>query len=287
MDNVTIYCFLASYAVAFALELTRLFRQSAIRPIVVLAFTAGGFLAHTFLLLNHSEDADLPPLLSSSRDWLLVLAWLVTGFYLFITVCDRKLSIGIFMLPLVLVLVASSYFVSEATNTSLTVQRGWSMLHAASLALGSGGVLVGIVLSLMYLIQHRRLRRGEVASIGLSLPNLERLARLNWWAVVIAVPLLTTGMVTGLVLLLLGTGNGLSLADPAVALNGLSWLGLTGGFAWMLLTPRATGKQVAWRTLLTCGFLLLTLVGLSVLTGSHALAPEAAAWNSPVGGAIA
>ena len=287
MDNVTIYCFLASYAVAFALELTRLFRQIAIRQIVVLAFTAGGFLAHTFLLLNHSEDADLPPLLSSSRDWLLVLAWLVTGFYLFITVCDRKLSIGIFMLPLVLVLVASSYFVSEATNTSLTVQRGWSMLHAAALALGSGGVLVSIVLSLMYLIQHRRLRRGQVASVGLSLPNLERLARLNWWAVVISVPLLTTGMVTGLVLLLLGTGNGLSLADPAVALNGLSWLGLTGVFAWMLLTPRATGKQVAWRTLLTCGFLLLTLVGLSVLTGSHALAPEAAAWNSPVGGAIA
>ena len=90
----------------------------------------------------------------------------------------------------------------------------------------------------------------------------------------------------GLVLLLLGTGNGLSLADPAVALNGLSWLGLTGVFAWMLLTPRATGKQVAWRTLLTCGFLLLTLVGLSVLTGSHALASGPAAWNSPVGGAI-
>ena len=93
-------------------------------------------------------------------------------------------------------------------------------------------------------------------------------------------------METGLVLLLLGIGDGLSLADPVVALNGLSWLGMAGVFVWMLLTPRATGKQVAWRTLLTCGFLLLTLVGLSVLTGSHALAPETAMWNVPFEGEI-
>ena len=71
-------------------------------------------------------------------------------------------------------------------------------------------------------------------------------------------------------LLLSGSTEGreLSLGDPVVIINGISWLGLIGLFGWMLLTPRATGKQVAWRTLLACGFLLVTVVGLNVLA-SH------------------
>ena len=44
-------------------------------------------------------------------------------------------------------------------------------------------MLLGLVLSLMYLAQHRRLKNKQSLKTGLTLPSLERLARMNWWAV--------------------------------------------------------------------------------------------------------
>ena len=274
MANVTIFCFLASYTVAFALELLRLKKPGRVGPWPGFLFSVAGFLAHTLFLLPSGAEKQLPPLLSSSQDWTLVLAWLVIGFYLFLILCDPKLSIGVFLLPLVLLLIGASYLLPDKPSLLLDADKvargGWLMLHVSSLVLGSAGVLGGIVLSLMYLLQHRRLRQKGSSATGLKLPSLERLSRMNWWSVMVSVPLLTVGMGTGLVLLLSGSTEGreLSLGDPVVIINGISWLGLIGLFGWMLLTPRATGKQVAWRTLLACGFLLVTVVGLNVLA-SH------------------
>ena len=285
MADVAIFCFLASYTVAFALELLRLKKPGRLGVLAGIVFLVAGFLAHTLFLWNKGRSAELPPLLSSSQDWILVLAWLVTGLYLFLVCCDRRLSIGVFLLPLVLVLVGSSYLLedrpSQLLDPDVRARSGWAMLHVSSLALGSAGVLSGIVLSLMYLLQHRRLRHKSGTSPGLRLPSLERLSRMNWWSVVVSVPLLTVGMGTGLVLLLSGSAapDDLTLADPVVIINGLSWLGLAGLFGWMLLRPRATGKQVAWRTLLACGLLLVTVVGLSVLTSSGSVSSRHASWS--------
>ena len=287
MANVTIFCFLASYTVAFALELVRLKKTGRVGPWPGFLFSFAGFVAHTLFLLPRDAEDQLPPLLSSSQDWTLVLAWLVVGFYLFLILCDRKLSIGVFLFPLVLLLIGASYLLPDKPSQLLDADKvargGWLMLHVSSLVLGSAGVLGGIVLSLMYLLQHRRLRHKSTANSGLTLPSLERLSRMNWWAVVISVPLLSVGMCTGLVLLLTGSViRELSLGDPVVIINGCSWLGLVGLFFWMLLTPRATGKQVAWRTLLACGLLLVTVVGLSVLD-SRGVLPSGHARHSGAG----
>lgn len=288
MSDVTIFCFLASYTVAFALELLRLRKPGRFGLLAGAVFSAAGFLAHTLFLWNKGRAEGLPPLLSSSQDWTLVLAWLVIGMYLFLVGCDRKLSIGVFLLPLVLLLIGASYLLADQRSQLLdpdaAARSGWTMLHVSSLVLGSTGVVAGIVLSLMYLLQYRRLRLKSGSASGLRLPSLERLSRMNWWSVVFSVPLLTVGMVTGLVLLLSGSAAAgeLSLHDPVVIINGCSWLGLAGLFGWMLTTPRATGKQVAWRTLLACGLLLLTVVGLSVLTSSGRLPSGHARWSSPV-----
>lgn len=244
-------------------------RRSVINQAAMLLFGVAGFIAHSMYLLVESGEAKLPPLLSSTRDWLLVLAWIAILFYLFLTMIDRELAIGLFLLPLVLFLIGSAYFVRDGKIALVSEKtHGWSMLHAALLVFGIAGVIVGFVMSMMYLAQHYRLKRKQTMQDGLALPSLEKLARWNWWAVMISVPLLSLGMLTGvrLVFLLEGIPKPPTFTDPIVVVNGFVWLIMAAFFVWLLKTRRPAGKQVAWLTVLAFGFLLVTVIGLQVLT---------------------
>jgi ABC-type uncharacterized transport system permease subunit len=274
--NINIFCFFASYLVAFALELSRLLKRTTISRTVMLLFGTAGLFAHTFYLFAQSAKQNLPPLLSSTHDWMLVLAWVVTLFYLFLTAFDRDLAVGVFLLPLVLIFIGAAYFVSDAPNAVMATREAavkrWAMLHATLLVFGITGVVGGIVCSLMYLVQHRRLKNQQTLQQGLTLPSLPRLARWNRWSVMVSIPLLTLGMLTGAGLGLYSK-NGpatMSFTDPVIVANFVAWLVMVGFFVWLWRTDRPAGKQVAWLTIWAFGFLLVTLIGLLILAGGHA-----------------
>jgi ABC-type uncharacterized transport system permease subunit len=276
MSNISIFCFFASYLVAFALELSRLLKRTTISRTVMLLFGTAGLVAHTFYLFEQSAKQNLPPLLSSTHDWMLVLAWVVILFYLFMTTFDRDLAVGLFLLPLVLLFVGAAYFVNDSPNAMIATRESaiqkWAMLHATLLMFGIAGVVWGIVCSLMYLVQHRRLKQQQTLQQGLTLPSLPRLARWNRWSVMVSIPLLTLGMLTGVGLGLYAKGGAatMSFTDPVIMVNGSVWLVMVGFFIWLWRTDRPAGKQVAWLTMWAFGFLLVTLIGLQVLTGGHA-----------------
>jgi len=272
-QGVSLFCFLASYTLAFGLEWLRLLRSGRMLRVLAPMAATAGLVAHTWFLWIRSSEANLPPLLSSSRDWFLVLAWMAVLFYLVLATVDDELPIGIFLLPLVLILIGSAYFISSEPNQllvdNLDARRGWVMLHSTLLVFAIAGVLLGFVLSMMYLVQHRRLKHKQAGQSGMLLPSLEKLSRLNWWAVVLTVPLLTLGMLTGVILGLLAQDGdaAFSFRDPVVVVSGAVWLIAVVLFVYLLQTGRRLGKQVAWRTLWAFGLLLATIIGLQVLTG--------------------
>lgn len=145
------------------------------------------------------------------------------------------------------------------------------MLHASFLVFGIAGVIIGFVFSLMYVVQHRRLKHRQPVQIGLSLPSLATLARLNWWSVVISIPLLTLGLLTGvrLVFLTQETAGPVGFGDPLVVGSVVVWMVMVAFFFWLLRTDNLGGKQIALRTLYAFAFLLITWIGLQILTGGH------------------
>lgn len=277
--NVTVFCFLASYVVAFALELTRLLGRNRLSRFVMLGFGAAGLVAHTILIFNRSRSAHLPPLLSSTYDWLLVLSWLLILIYLFLTAMDRELALGAFALPVVLLLIAATYFIEAPEASPLRAEdlekarRGWLMLHAASLVFGMTGVAVGFVSGLMYMVQRRRLKTGHGAQQGWKMPNLERLAVVNRWSLMFAFLLLTLGFGSGIGLAIYPRDPAIRIAwtDPLVILSGAIWIALATVFVWLLRHRRPSGKQMAWLTGCALVFLLLTVAGLQIIAGSHAV----------------
>lgn len=275
MTRVQVFCFLASYGVAFVLELVRLVRRGRIHRFVLLGFGSAGFIAHTLYLVNRGQQTHLPPLLSSTADWALVLAWLIVLLYLFFTWIQPELPLGAFTLPVVLLFIAATYFMPEVPGQNLDARRGVRMLHASLLVFGMGGVCGGFVAGLMYLVQHHRLRTRVPSRTGWSMPSLEKLAQLNRWSVMIAFPLLTLGFATGVVLIqqTRTAETHISFADPTVIVSGGLWILLAVVFIRLLSMQAPGGKHVAWLTLCGCGFLLMALLGLQIITGVHAQRP--------------
>lgn len=273
MLHVAVICFLASYLVVFVLELTRLLGRSRISRFVTVGFGVAGFTAHTLYLFNRSQQTHLPPLLASTHDWMLVLAWVLVLFYLFLSLTRTELAVGLFALPVVLVLVASTYFLSHEPNTAINAERArrnWGMLHASLLVFGLAAGASGFVSGLMYLYQHHRLKTRHGEQTGLKMPSLARLAQANRWSVMLTFLLLTLGYASGIFLAVAPPGgvSSVHLSDPAVVISGFVWLILAGLFTKLLSQRAPTGRQVAWLTICGCGFLLLTLIGLQVVTGN-------------------
>lgn len=270
-DNVTVACFFSSYLVALGFEAAQLRKEHTASHWIALAMAVAGLLAQSIYLVDRSRTAGVPPLLSSTHDWLLVLAWLIVVLYVFVELLDRRVALGLFVMPLVLLLVGLSRFVSDAPNPALVRApwRGLGMFHASVLVLGMVGVLTSFLMSLMYVLQHRRLKTRRSEPEGLHLLSLARLSQVNWWGVVLAVPLLTLGMATGVWLSYLsaGTDDPVTLQRWQFVVSGIVWLTMGALFLWLLTGRTHSGRIVAWRTMWACGFLFVTLLLLQLAGG--------------------
>ena len=269
MANVSVFCFLASYAVALGADAARLWgKPVALRWAAWLAAAAGLFAHSWFLVHRHAGDLSAG---WGPRGWILALSWLGAAYYVVATGVERRSALGVFLWPVVLGLVACSYAVSTDPVRlwgDAGPARAWGVLHAGLLMGGLVGLLAGAVTAAMYLVQHRRLRAGRFRADAVPLFSLERLDRWNRAAAAVAVPLLTLGVLVG-VGLVVASGSAVadSLLDPVVLGTTAGVLATAAVLGGVLARRREPGRGVAVRTLLACGFGLASVVGLQVLSG--------------------
>ena len=268
VDKISTLCFFASYLVAFGLELTQFLRTSRINRWAAIGFTGAGLFAQTIYLVHRTHVSGMPPLVGSMHDWLLVLAWVAAAAYLVLTLRDRQLGLGVFLLPLILLLVGSSTSMSK-TSRVRDAQYAVEMLHASLLVFGIAGVSIAFLLSLMFLVQHNRLKHKTPDPDSLQLYSLERLGRMNWWAVVGSAPMLTLGLATGVWLAWKSrtTSTPVDLFSAGYVVMGVLWVAMMCLFVWLVSRQQSSGKIVAWRTLWACGFLLVTFICFEVFSG--------------------
>ena len=204
----------------------------------------------------------------------MVLAWLGSLLYLFLLLTTRHMAHGIFMLPAILLLIVVAIFVSDQASGNLRelAMRRWGMFHAASLVLGIGAVVGASISGLMYLLHHHRLRSRSAWLQNLTLPSLENLTVWNRWMVVFSVPCLTIGLLTGFLLISWSrsadVNQAISWADPTSLTTIVVWLAMVILLVRLLSNSQQTGKAVAQLSLLSGGFLLITVLGPMLLAGS-------------------
>lgn len=284
LAGISVTCFAASYAVALVLEASRLLFRSGVRGAVMLGFAGAGLVAHTLFLVYRASTSPSTPL-SSEFDWYLVAAWCLAGTYLYLTVYHPRTPFGLFVLPLVLGLIGLGRFTADQHPFPETeAARIWGTIHGVFLLLGTVAVAVGFVGGVMCLVQAWRLKHKLAPAQGFRLPSLEWLERMNIRAIVVSVVMLTLGFLSGIVLNLVNHRldvDSLPWSDPIVWSSGLllAWLLAAAGFS-LFYRPARQGKKVAYLTVTSFVFLVLSIVVAKYLPSAHA-APKPAPPANP------
>jgi hypothetical protein len=288
MSGITITCFAASYAVALLLEITRLFFRAPVRLAVILAFAAAGLFAQTvYLWMLAQREVAGKVLFASWYDWCLLAAWTLAAVYLFLTVTHPRMPLGIFLLPVTLLLIGAAYLARETPpfprGQTLVV---WGTAHGAALLAGVVIVTLGFVAGLMYLLQSYRLKHKLPPRPGFRLPSLEALQAVNRQALVFSWIFIVVGLAAGVILNLVkhssGGAGAVPWTDRVIVTSGvlLAWV-IAGAIFEAVYKPARQGQKVAYLTIFS--FVMMGLTLLMVLFGesSHARqvqprAPQAA-----------
>ncbi len=199
LAGISVVCFAASYGIVLLLEVVRMFYWRGLRQAVTIAFAAAGLLAQTLYLTQRALTATGAPL-SSAFDWYLLSAAGLVVVYLYLSWYHPKTSIGLFLLPLVLGLIALAEFASREPFPQSYAGQVWGTTHGICFLLGLVAVTVGFVAGLMYLLQSYRLKHKLPAATDPRLPSLEWLERVNSRAILISVLMVGAGFASGIVL---------------------------------------------------------------------------------------
>jgi ABC-type uncharacterized transport system permease subunit len=216
-----------------------------------------GWLAQTALLSVQAVRADGFPWWSWAGS-LNLFVWLVVGAYLIWGCKPRYRLLGLTVMPLAVVLFVVAR-IGGGTHAGQRDSYGslFLVLHVGFVLAAFAGFTLAAALAAVYLWQERRLKERASDILRLRLPPLASLERLERRTIVISLPLLTLGLVAGVVRLHHDH-------KPLDALEGvalLTWL-VYGGF----LALRPTGRRAAY---LALGGFALVIVTRLALAGGH------------------
>jgi len=266
LEKISITCFAASYAVVLGFELVRLyFSKSTVRSTFKIAFTIAGLFAHTIFLYHHtSVRFDQSGVwLGSWFGWCLAGAWLLAIAYLWLALRKFNSTIGVFLLPVVLALIAWGSYVGSETHFSAAREKSiWTMVHGMALLIGSTIVALGFVFGVMYLIQAKRLKSKKLTQSGsFRLPSLEWLRNSAEWCLTVSAAFLAIGLLSGVAMNLTGQDDiarFIPWHDPVILSSGIlfAWL-LVASLASVFYKPARHWRKVAM--LVSVSFLFLVL----------------------------
>jgi ABC-type transport system involved in cytochrome c biogenesis permease subunit len=271
IDRLSVLCFAGTYGLALAAELARFVVRGAVRWYLAAGLTALAWLVQTAYLANLALKSPMAPVATEFGS-IMVLSWIVAliGLYLMLR-SPRPVAVGIFVLPLVLGLViGAGWFAPRESAWLVWGDRVafWGAVHGIFLLGGAVFTCVAFFAGLMYLAQMRRLKAKRPSRTGLALPSLEQSERINRGAITVAFPLLTFGLLIGVILSLAARGESsahvIRWSDPKVVSALFMWL----VFAILLharFRPEMRGRSMMVLTIVAFGFLVFTWVGVEAL----------------------
>jgi len=206
------------------------------------------------------------------RSALSFYAFLVTLAFFFVYLRYRIVSLGLFMLPLVFLLTLISTLHPGGSFDSSAFRGGWLLVHISSIFLGYTALFLTFVAALMYLIQEHELKSKQPRGFYYRLPSLEVCDEIHYRSLLLGLPLLSLGILTGFVWAS-RTWKGPWELDPKILASLVTWL-----IYLVLFSTRVSGgwrgRRAAYIAIFGFAAILVTFMGISLLSGQHGYFPK-------------
>lgn len=152
------------------------------------------------------------------------LAWLLAVAFFIVYRRYRAISVGLFVLPLVfLLLLFPAAGPDHAPLSSQWMRNGWILLHIALLLAAYTALILSLIASLLYLIQEHRIKNKRVGGVFSHLPSLDTIDQIAFKTLAIGFPCMTAGLLAGAWIAQESVGASY-FADPKVLLSVGMWL---------------------------------------------------------------
>ena len=182
---------------------------------------AFGFLTVNLLFVIINSSWLVNP---DSRDFLSLCAWSVCAVYLALQFKTKTRVLGAFISPFIFLFMIAA--AGEEAGKSLRPQNLQSWLTAVHLFLTIFGEALFIIAScagLMFIMQNRLLKSKKLSGMSRLLPSLNDLDRINHICLLWGFPILSVGIIAGLVFAEISWKTGW-LTDPKIIWTFAGWI---------------------------------------------------------------
>jgi cytochrome c-type biogenesis protein CcsB len=216
-------------------------------------------LAHRYAVIGYTPITNIHESLS-------FLALCVAGFFIFLRRVYGIGMLGSIFLPLLSVMIISALVVPAGVKPLSPMLRSyWLPIHTVFAFLGDAIFFAGFLVSIVYLIAEKGVKKKRKGGISGRLPSLETLDRINYKCTSYGFPFLTLGIITGSLWAELAWGSYWNW-DPKETWSLITWI----VYAVVIhnrLTIGWRGRRTAY--LMIAGFVsvLITFVGVSFFMG--------------------
>ena len=271
MHDICLWTALASYGLGILLIIPSVKRRRPSLSPASLGALGLGLLLHALALGIEAVRIQRLPV-TDVRSALAFYAFLVTLAFFFVYLRYRIVSLGLFMLPLVFLLTLISATHAGGSFDSSAFRGGWLLVHISSIFLGYTSLFLTFVAAVMYLIQERELKSKQPRGFYYRLPSLEVCDELYYRSLVLGLPFLSLGILTGFVWAS-RTWKGPWELDPKILASLVTWL-----IYLVLFSTRVSGgwrgRRAAYMAIFGFAAILVTFVGISLLSGQHGYIPK-------------
>jgi ABC-type uncharacterized transport system permease subunit len=206
-----------------------------------------------------------PPPLTDLSAAVSFMSWIGVVFYLLLLLRARLADLVILVAPIAFLGVfVSALHLHDPSPATFVGSGSWP--HAHVLLASAGIALLGLagLAGLLYLAEHRRLKAKRAARMRLPLPSLEALDRVNAASLAVGFPLLTLGVLTGMMWVQVATGAFFSGAAHELW-SVVAWAVYAVLVAGRFVTNQGA-RQAAASAVLGFAFLFFAVIGLELFT---------------------
>jgi ABC-type uncharacterized transport system permease subunit len=187
----------AFYCAAEAVAIVSLVRGRGALYRLAPALVAAGLVLHFMDLMQRARILHSVPYrtLGGSVSF---FGWMLGIAYLFLLLRHRERATGPFLIPFIILATAVGLLLPDAAAAAGQGLHGSVFaLHVTLAILAYAAFALSFVLSVLYLVQNRQLRRKQTGLLFSRLPSLDVIARLNRTSVTVGLAVLTLSLALG------------------------------------------------------------------------------------------